>query len=127
MGRKAHVVKIRFALVNRGNRQRMVAETESIYPVIAFSQSEKGFAVVPFDPDYQHVFAVELDCSGIERSVDPEPLEQKRVGSRVQVVAPEERRMCGRKDRVGVTSPYAVGIRGRILPADQLFMGRTRG
>ena len=103
MGRKAHVVKIRFALVNRGNRQRMVAETESIYPVIAFSQSEKGFAVVPFDPDHQHVFAVELDCSGIERSVDPEPLEQKRVGSRVQVVAPEERRMCGRKDRVGVT------------------------
>ena len=100
----------------------MIAEPEFVDPIIAFSQSEKGFAVVPFDPDHQHVFAAELDSTGIERSVDPEPLKQKGVSSRIQVVAPEERRMRSREDRIGITSPYTVRIRGRILPADQLFM-----
>ena len=127
MGRKAHVVKVRFIPVGRGNRQRTVAEPESIDPVVALSQSEKGFTVVPFDPDHQYVFAVELDGSGIERSVDPEPFEQKRVSSGVQVVAPEERRMRSREDRVSITGPYSVGIRCRIFPADQLLMNRTQG
>jgi len=97
----------------------MVPEPEPIDAGRALGHGKKRLAVVPLHPCHQQVAAVQLDGTSVEHRVHPQPLHQVRVRLRVEVVAPDERRVVGRKDRVLVALHDAVVTRHRLIGALQ--------
>ena len=115
-----HVVDVGVGVVGLRHDHRVVPEAEAVDAVLALGDGEEALAVVAFDAGHQVHLAVPLDGAGVEDAVDPQPLQQERVASRVEVVAPEER-ACGRgQHRVLPAVEDAVAVLDLVvLPLDE--------
>ena len=104
---ETHVIDIGRRL--SGNRHRMRPEAEVIHSVVTLGHCEEGFPVASLHPHDKNILAAQLDGSGIERAVDSKPLKEPRIRRRIQVIAPKQRSVPRRDDRIGIPCPNAVG------------------
>jgi hypothetical protein len=118
-----HIINIciRFSCLRQ--LDRFVPEPELVNTGFTFRYSKKRFPVPSFHPDGQVYLSVQADRSGIEGGIDAHPLHQERIGSRIEIIAPVDRRMpvCHHREFIFIIDPAGIGA-FYVFPHDQLFM-----
>ena len=123
MAGQAHIVDVGGGDYIFGQHDGIVPQAEVVHAIGTFGYGEEGFAVGAFHAQHQQVAALPLDGSRVECRIHADALHEVGIGLLVQVVTPEDGRMCCRDYGVFVARDDAVAARyGFILSRDQLFV-----
>ena len=89
----------------------------------AFGDREKRLAIRALHARHQHDFAVPFHGANIECGIHGLAFEQKRIGFRIEIVAPLKRRVRRRQHRMAVTLEPTARLRHRLVGAmDEMFV-----
>ena len=124
MTREAHVIDVRCGCVIAvGHGDGFRPETPVVDPVGRLRYREEGFAVGSFHPCDDGVFAFKKDGSCIEHRVHHDALHQEGIVLLIEVIAPLQRRVLRRENRVLVFGIYSVAaFYGFIRTGEQRLM-----
>lgn len=121
--RQTHVVNVGCRFPVFGHGDGIVPETEIVDAVRRLRHGEKRFAVGTFHANHQEVFAAEFDGSRVHHGIYPYPFHAVGIGRRVEVVAPEKRRVRCREYRMAVSGEdTVVGIGWHIFACQELLV-----
>ena len=99
---KTHIIYI--GLLRAGIRQnyRVIPEMETIDSVVTLCHCKERFTVVSLHTDYEIIFSIKLDGSGIHHCVDAETFLEIRICFFIQIVSPVYRCKLSGKYRIFV-------------------------
>ena len=124
MTREAHVIDVRCGCVIAvGHGDGFRPETPVVDAVGRLRYREEGLTVGSFHPCDDGVFAFKKDGSGIEHRVHHDALHQEGIVLLIEVIAPLQRRVLRRENRVLVFGIYSVSaFYGFIRTGEQRLM-----
>ena len=123
MGRKPHIIDVGGRIFRVGHGDGVIPEAEVVYSVGTFCYGKKGFTVGSLYTHHEYIFAIPFHRTRIKGCIHPDTFHQVWIGLLVEVVTPENRCMCTRKNRVLIACIYSVASGNRfVLCRNQHFV-----
>jgi len=103
-----------------GKFDGIIVETKMVDPIGAFCEGKKAFAIGAFHPYHEVVFPFPQKGPRIKRRIDTHPFHKIGVSLGVKIIAPEERSVGRREDRVFISKIDTIaGIDRFVRPIDE--------
>ena len=120
---QTHIINIRLLWAGIRKPHRIIPETEAIDTAFTLCYCKKGLAVISFYSRHQIVFPIQVNGSGVHHRIHPKTLHEIRVGIRIQIISPVNRRMFPCQNRIDIpVKDSIVKITFLILLFNQLIL-----